>query len=149
VKNRFTSFDEAAREFAGRDFAHRPYQLGGNFVTAVWHKGAGPTEPITLRGDRKQLKPIHRISVDVIVVPAPEQALSTSLTAEVVEADPEKWCVQLHFRQGNGHMVTSEGSSFPARLQALQLRLQAMFWPKLTDQDRRRIVEQLFSVSNR
>src|SRR5688500_13597156 len=61
LERRFLRFDKVAREYAGRDFEHRPYQLGGNFVRAVWARGIGFEEPAAFRGTRDQFKDIHRI----------------------------------------------------------------------------------------
>lgn len=112
LRQRFESFDAAARRFAGDGFAYRPYQLGGNFVTAVWAKGIGFTEPCTFRGPRESLKGIHRISVDTIIVPVEKaRAKSAGLRVEVVSPDPDGWCLTFYYREATEQRVTGPGWS--------------------------------------
>jgi hypothetical protein len=109
LKQRFTQFDKAARQFAGNDFQHRPFQRGGNFVTAVWAKGIGFTEPPVLRGPREKLKDIHRVSVDTIVI-GETDARSAALSVETVASNPDAWSVYFNFREG-ANRVTGPGWS--------------------------------------
>ncbi len=108
--NLFLACDKTAREFAAQGYEHRSYELGGNFVTAVWSKGADFTRPIQLRGPQKKLQAIHRIRVDAIVIPFP-QAVTGGLAVEHVPADPEKWCVSLSYHEGANNAVTGPGWS--------------------------------------
>ena len=109
VKHRFQALDKITREFVdGKGFEHRPYELGGNFVTAVWAKNTSFTLPTMLKGPRESFKDIHRISVETIVIGFPN-ARSASVNAETVSADPEKWCVNVHYREGAPQPVTGAG----------------------------------------
>lgn len=105
LRKRFTDFDATAKTFAKEGFQHRPYQLGGNFVTAVWAKGFDFTLPLLIRETRETFPGIHRIKVDTIVVPPPE-AKSAALEVEVVTKDPNDWSLMLMYREATQQGVT-------------------------------------------
>ena len=129
-QQRFLSFDKTARAFANQDFEHRPYELLGSFVQAVWAKGIGFDEPCTLRGPRASNKDIHRITVDTIVTPVPGRAKAAALRVEVIPADADKWCVYLYYREAAKQNVTEPGWSIlffrwdPAKLGIVPFRPQ-------------------------
>lgn len=107
LRQRFLSFDKAAREFAVKDFAYRHYQPEfGNFLWATWSKGIGCDEPCVFRGPRDSLRDIHRIRVETIVVPTPDQAKAAGLAVEAVPANPDQWCVCWYFREATEQNVT-------------------------------------------
>ena len=105
LRERFTNFDTTAKAFAKEGFEHRPYQLGGNFVTAVWSKGFDFTLPLLIRETRETFPGIHRIKVDTIVVPPPE-AKSAALDGEGVTKDPNYWSLTLNYREATQQGVT-------------------------------------------
>jgi hypothetical protein len=110
LEKRFTDFDAAARQVAATGFEHRPYQMGGHFVAALWAKGIGLSEPCDLRGPRESLVGIHRILVETIVVPYP-QAKAAGLRVEMVAPDPDGWCVFFDYREATKQGVSGPGWS--------------------------------------
>lgn len=108
LKKQFVDFDAAARNSANSDFAFCDYQLGGNFVRAIWTRGIGFHEPGVLSGPFDSLEGFQRISVDASVFPFPK-AKSVALRVESCLASPERWCVLFDFRDSTSQHPTPAG----------------------------------------
>lgn len=109
LKERFNRFDSLTRELAKKegDWKHRDYTQGGNFVTAIWAKGAGYDDDCRLSREPKHQVGIHRIEVDTIVVGG--TAKSAALTIERVDASPQEWSVLCNYREATEQSVTGAG----------------------------------------
>jgi hypothetical protein len=136
MENRFRNFDTAARELCDASFSHQGYEQGGNFVSARWAKGADLKHPIQLTAPLAELRDVHRVHVDTIVVPFPN-AVSAALAVEHVSADPDQWSVALSYREAQRNGVT--GPNWHIRFyrwDAARYRPKSAFRPEEQARDR-------------
>jgi len=108
LKERFQAFDRAAREACReRDWKHRDYVEGGNFVSAVWALGEGYDSECQLSREPQHQVGTRKIEVDTTIVSG--KANSVALTFELVDANPNFWCVFGNYREASEQEVSGAG----------------------------------------